>query len=132
MSANEGCSLYDRRRRRLEEMEAIRQYIVWVIERRILEAELLKQKEEDKRVADLHYNYLCNQQLVGGGRWHCKRKLRELEITTNATGLVLAEEKWMRKIDGRLEDQGIFIGSKTKKYLVDPELGIIPQLPSEP
>ena len=47
MSANEGCSLYDRRRRRLEEMEAIRQYIVWVIERRILEAELLKQKEED-------------------------------------------------------------------------------------
>ena len=95
-------------------MEAIRQYIVWVIERRILEAELLKQKEEDKRVADLHYNYLCNQQLVGGGRWHCKRNLRELEITTNATGLVLAEEKWMRIIDGRLEDQGIFIGSKTK------------------
>ena len=86
MSANEGCSLYDRRRRRLEEMEAIRQYIVWVIERRILEAELLKQKEEDKRVADLQYNYLCNQQSVGGGRWHCKSKLRELEITTNATG----------------------------------------------
>ena len=114
MSANEGCSLYVRRRRRLEEMEAIRRYVVWVNERRILEAELFKQKEEDKRVADLQYNYLCNQQSVGGGRWHCKSKLRELEITTNATGLVLAEEKWMRIIDGRLEDQGIFIGSKTK------------------
>ena len=44
----------------------------------------------------------------------------------------MAEEKWMRIIDGRLEENGIFVGSKTKKYLVDPELGIIPQLPPEP
>ena len=127
MSANDSCSLYDRRRRRLEEIEAIRRYIVWVNE-----AELAKQKAEDERVAALHYEYLCNQQLVGGGRWHYKRKLRELEINTNATGLVLAEEKWMRIIDARLEEQGIFVGSNTKKYLVDPELGIIPQLPPEP
>ena len=127
MSANDSCSLYDHRRRRLEEIEAIRRYIVWVNE-----AELAKQKAEDERVAALHYEYLCNQQLVGGGRWHCKRKLRELEINTNATGLVLAEEKWMRTIDARLEEQGIFVGSKTKKYLVDPELGIIPQIPPEP
>ena len=97
-----------------------------------MEAELAKQKVEDERVAALHYEYLCNQQLVGGGRWHCKRKLRELEINTNATGLVLAEEKWMRIIDARLEEQGIFVGSNTKKYLVDPELGIIPQIPPEP
>lgn len=127
MSANESYSLYDRRRRRLEEIEAIRRYIVWVNE-----AELAKQKAEDERVAALHYKYMCNQQLVGGGRWHYKRKLRELEINTNATGLVLAEEKWMRIIDARLEEQGIFVGSNTKKYLVDPELGIIPQLPPEP
>ena len=127
MSANDSCSLYDHRRRRLEEIEAIRRYIVWVNE-----AELAKQKAEDERVAALHYEYLCNQQLVGGGRWHYKRKLRELEINTNATGLVLAEEKWMRIIDARLEEQGIFVGSNTKKYLVDPELGIIPQLPPEP
>ena len=127
MSANDSCSLYDHRRRRLEEIEAIRRYIVWVNE-----AELAKQKAEDERVAALHYEYLCNQQLVGGGRWHYKRKLRELEINTNATGLVLAEEKWMRIIDARLEEQGIFVGSNTKKYLVDPELGVIPQLPPEP
>ena len=132
MSANDGCSLYDCRRRRLEEIENIRRFIAWVNERRILEAELAKQKAEDERVAALHYEYLCNQQLVGGGRWHCKRKLRELEINTNATGLVLAEEKWMRIIDARLEEQGIFVGSNTKKYLVDPELGVIPQLPPEP
>ena len=132
MSANDSCSLYDRRRRRLEEIEAIRRYIVWVNEQRFLEAELLKQKTEDERVAALHYKYMCNQQLVGGGRWHYKRKLRELEINTNATGLVLAEEKWMRIIDARLEEQGIFVGSNTKKYLVDPELGIIPQIPPEP
>ena len=132
MSANDSCSLYDRRRRRLEEIEAIRRYIVWVNEQRFLEAELLKQKAEDERVAALHYKYMCNQQLVGGGRWHYKRKLRELEINTNATGLVLAEEKWMRIIDARLEEQGIFVGSNTKKYLVDPELGIIPQIPPEP
>ena len=55
MSANDSCSLYDRPRRRLEEIEAIRRYIVWVNEQRFLEAELLKQKAEDERVAALHY-----------------------------------------------------------------------------
>ena len=132
MSANSSCSLYDRRRRRLEEIENIRRFIAWVNERQFLDAELAKQKAEDERVATLHYEHLCNQQLVEGGRWHLKRKLREQEINTNATGLVLAEEEWMRIIDGRLEENGIFVGSKTKKYLVDPELGIIPQLPPEP
>ena len=58
-----------------------------------------------------------------------KRKLRAEEIRTNTTGLVLAEEEWMRTMDGRLEKDGIFIPSKTRKYLVDPDLGIIPQLP---
>ena len=89
----------------------------------------MKQKADDERVAAIHYNHVCNPQLVGGGRWHCIRKLREIEIKTNATGLVLAEEKWMRVLDARLEAQGIFIGSYTKKYLVDPELGVIPNCP---
>jgi hypothetical protein len=42
---------------------------------------------------------------------------------------VLAEEEWMRIMDGRLEKDGVFVPSKTRKYLVDPDLGIIPQLP---
>ena len=67
MSANENCSLYDHRRQRLEEIEAKRRYNVWLNERRWLEAEILKQKAEDERVTALHYNYVCNQQLVGGG-----------------------------------------------------------------
>ena len=132
MSANENCSLYDRRKQRLEEIEAQRRYNVWLNEQRWLEAEILKRKADDEPVAALHYDHICNQQLVGGGRWHCIRKLREIEIKTNATGLVLAELKWMRVLDARLEAQGIFIGSYTKKYMVDPELGVIPQLPPEP
>ena len=132
MSANSECSSYDRRRKRLEEAENIRRFIAWLKERQFLEAELAKQKAEEERVASLHYEHLCKQQLVEGGRWHLKRKLRALDINTNATGLVLAEEEWMRIIDGRLEENGIFVASKTKKYLVDPELGIIPQLPPEP
>ena len=132
MSANENCSLFNRRRQRLEELEAKRRYEVWLKERQWLEAEILKRKSDEERVAAAHYDHVCNQQLVGGGRWHCFRKLREIEIKTNVTGLVLAEEKWMRVLDARLEAQGIFIGSHTKKYLVDPDLGVIPQLPPEP
>ena len=75
MNANETCSLFDRRRQRLEEIEAKRRYNVWLNERRWLEAEISKRKAEDERVAALHFNYVCNQQLVGGGRWHCIRKL---------------------------------------------------------
>ena len=113
MSANSECSLYDRHRKRLEEAENIQRFIAWVKERQFLDAELARQKAEEERVASLHYEHLCKQQLVEGGRWHLKRKLRALEI--NATGLVLAEEEWMRIIDGRLEENGIFVASKTKK-----------------
>ena len=95
MSANSECSSYDRRRKRLEEAENIRRFIAWLKERQFLEAELAKQKAEEERVASLHYEHLCKQQLEEGGRWYLKRKLRALEINTNATGLVLAEEKWM-------------------------------------
>ena len=57
MSANSNCSLYDRRRRRLEETENIRRFIAWLKERQFLEAELAKQKAEDERVASLHYEH---------------------------------------------------------------------------
>ena len=74
---------------------------------------------------------VINSQLVEEGGI-AKVNFESLRLPLMPQVLVLAEEKWMRIIDGRLEDQGIFIGSKTKKYLVDPELGIIPQLPPEP
>ena len=131
MSANSECSLYDRRRKRLEEAENIRRWIAWIQERQLLDAQLAKQKAEEESVATLHYEHLCKQQRINGGRWYLKRKLRAEEICTNTTGLVLAEEEWMRTMDGRLEKDGIFIPSKTRKYLVDPDLGTIPQLPPE-
>ena len=83
-------------------------------------------------MAALHYDYICKKQTVGGAQWHTIRKLREKEIKDNITGLVLEEEKWMRVLDARLEAQGAFVGSYTKRYLVDPVLGVIPQLPPEP
>ena len=129
MSANSECSLYDRRRRRLEEAENIRRWLKSIQERQYIDAQLAKQKADEERVANLHYEHICRQQRINGGRWYVKRKLRAEEIRTHTTGLVLAEEEWMRIMDGRLEKDGIFIPSKTRKYLVDSELGIIPQLP---
>ena len=79
-----------------------------------MDAQLARQKAEEERVASLHYEHLCRQQVLEGGRWHLKRKLRAEEITTNATGLVLAEEELMRVLDGRLEKNGIFIAFKPR------------------
>jgi len=129
MSGNFECSLEDRRRRRLEEAENIRRWLRSIQERQYLDAQLAKQKADEDRVANLHYEHICRQQRINGGRWYVKRKLRAEEIRTQTTGLVLAEEDWMRTLDGRLEKDGIFIPSKTRKYLVDVEFGIIPQLP---
>ena len=129
MSGNFECSLEDRRRRRLEEAENIRRWLKSIQERQYLDAQLAKQKADEERVANLHYEHICRQQRINGGRWYVKRKLRAEEIRTQTTGLVLAEEDWMRTLDGRLEKDGIFIPSKTRKYLVDVEFGIIPQLP---
>lgn len=129
MSANSDWSLNDARRRRLAEDENIRRWLKSSRERQHLEAQFEKQKADEERVATLHYEHLCRQQQINGGRWYVKRKLRAEEIRTQTTGLVLAEEEWMRTMDGRLEKDGIFIPSKTRKYLVDPDLGIIPQLP---
>ena len=129
MSGNFECSLEDRRRRRLEEAENIRRWLRSIQERQYLDAQLAKQKADEDRVANLHYEHICRQQRINGGRWYVKRKLRAEEIRTQTTGLVLAEEDWVRTMDGRLEKDGIFIPSKTRKYLVDVEFGIIPQLP---
>ena len=129
MSANSEWSLNDLRRRRLEEDENIRRWLKSSRERQYLEAQFEKQKADEERLATLHYEHICRQQRINGGRWYVKRKLRAEEIRTHTTGLVLAEEEWMRIMDGRLEKDGIFVPSKTRKYLVDPELGIIPQLP---
>ena len=124
--------LRNRRQRRLEESESKRRYEVWARDRNMLDAELARWKLDEERFATLHYNFMLNKQMVGGGRWHTIRRLREKEIKHGVTGLVSEEERWMRVLDTRLEAQGAFIGSYTKKYLVDPVLGVIPQLPPEP
>ena len=129
MSANSDWSLNDARRRRLAEDENIRRWLKSSRERQHLEAQFEKQKADEERVATLHYEHLCRQQQINGGSWYVKRKLRAEEIRTHTTGKVLAEEEWMRIMDGRLEKDGVFVPSKTRKYLVDPYLGIIPQLP---
>ena len=130
--------LRNRRQRRLDELEtqrreleAKRRYEVWLKDRNMLDAELKRWQVEETRCATLHYNFMCKKQVVGGARWHTIRRLREKEIKYNVTGLVLEEEEWMRVLDTRLAAQGAFIGSYTKKYLVDPVLGVIPQLPPE-
>ena len=129
MSANSEWSLNDLRRRRLEEAENIRRWLKSSRERQYLEAQFEKQKADEERVATLHYEHLCRQQQINGGRWYVKRKLRAEEIRTHTTGLVLAEEEWMRIMDGRLEKDGIFVPSKTSKEQGDTELQITPQLP---
>ena len=131
MSANENCSLWNRQNQRLEEIAARRKFEAWLKESEWLEAEASKRRLEEERVAAAHFAYVLQKQQVGGGQWHEIRRLRAIELSTNVTGLVLAEERWMRVLDTRLESQGIFIGSYTKKFLVDPELGAIRQLPSE-
>ena len=131
MSANENCSLWNRQNQRLEEIAARRKFEAWLKESEWLEAEASKRRLEEERVAAAHFAYVLQKQQVGGGQWHEIRRLRAIELSTNVTGLVLAEERWMRVLDTQLESQGMFIGSYTKKFLVDPELGAIPQLPSE-
>jgi len=131
MSNNLEWSLNDLRRKRLEEDENIRRWLKSSRERQYLEAEFEKQKADEERLATLHFEHLCRQQQINGGRWYEKRRLRAEELRTHTTGLVLAEEEWMRIIDGRLEKDGIFVPSKTRKYLVDPDLGTIPQLSPE-
>ena len=125
-----------RRRQRLAEGEARRKFEAeawehwcYLRKRERLLAEASKREMEEERSAAAHFAFISQQQLVGSGRWNKIRRLRAIEIHTKVSGLVLDLERWMRVLDTRLEDQCIFIGSYTKKMMIDPELGENPQLP---
>ena len=88
----------------------------------------LSMKELDFAVANLHYAHVLRRQYTNGSRWFEICRLRSLEIHQHKTGLVLKFEVWMRKLDQNLAHHGVFVGSPTKKYLIHPELGEIPQM----
>ena len=88
----------------------------------------LNQRELDFTVANLHYAYVLRRQYTNGSRWFEICRLRAIEIHQQKTGLVHKFEVWMRQLDQNLANDGLFVGSYTKKYLVHPELGEIPQL----
>ena len=88
----------------------------------------LSMKEHDFAVANLHYAHVLRRQYTNGIRWFEICRLRALEIHQNKIGLVLKFEVWMRKLDQNLALHGVFVGSPTKKYLIHPELGEIPQM----
>ena len=90
--------------------------------------EIAKIKSEEACVAWLHYSFVLRRQEVNGGRWNEICRLRAMEVCQGKIGLVLKFETWMRILDRRLSSHGIFIGSYTRKYMVHPELGEIPQL----
>ena len=54
-----------------------------------------------------------------------------LSFVTKKTGLVSQFHVWMRKLDQALAHDGIFVGSYTRRYLVHPEMGEIPQIECE-
>ena len=54
-----------------------------------------------------------------------------LSSIATRTGLVHQFHVWMRKLDQALAHDGIFVGSYTRKYLVHPEMGEIPQIECE-
>ena len=126
-----GNELPNRRQQRLDEIESRRRYDVWLRDRTRMAEELSQWQMEEERVAAIHFAFMCHQQTVRRARWRTIRNLRLAEVRGNITGLVLGEEQWMRVLDSRLMEQGIFVGSYTKKYLVDPVLGVMPQLPPE-
>ena len=82
-----------------------------------------------ERVAALHFEYILRKQQIAAGRWAEICRLRALEVCDGKSGLVFRFEEWMRMLDRRLASNGIFIGSYTKKIMMDPTLGEIPQLP---
>ena len=127
-----GNELRNRRQQRLDEIEGRRRYEVWRRDRTRMDDELSQWQKNEERVAAIHFAFICHQQTVRRARWRTIRNLRVAEVRGNITGLVVGEERWMRVLDARLVEQGIFVGSYTKRYLVDPVLGVMPQLPPEP
>ena len=88
----------------------------------------LNTKEAEYAVSNLHFAHVLRRQFTNGNRWPIICYLRSLEINHQKIGLVHKFHVWMRKLDQNLAQQGIFVGSNTRKYLVHPELGEIPQI----
>lgn len=88
----------------------------------------LSQREYAFTTANLHYAHVLRRQYTNGTRWFEICRLRAIEIHQQKTGLVHKFEVWMRQLDQNLVNDGLFVGSYTKKYMVHPELGEIPQL----
>lgn len=85
----------------------------------------LSQKEYDFAVSNLHYAHVLRRQFTHGRRWFEISRLFAIETYQNKVGLVHRFECWMRKLDQKIEDDGVFVGSNVKKYMVHPELGPI-------
>ena len=88
-------------------------------------------KEEEYAVSNLHFAHVLRRQFTNGNRWPLLCHLRSIELQHKKTGLVCQFHVWMRKLDQALAHDGIFVGSYTRKYLVHPELGEIPQIECE-
>ena len=77
-------------------------------------------------LANLHYAFVKQKQFVNQGRWPEIMRLRAMEVEQKRDDLVDRFECWMRKLDRTLTDQGLFVGSYTKKYMICPTSGPIP------
>ena len=87
----------------------------------------LNMKEMEFAFANLHYGYVLRKQRTNRARWLEITRLRSIELNQKKTGLVLKFITWMEKLDRRLADEGIFVESRTEKYMEDPVLGYIPE-----
>ena len=86
----------------------------------------LSQRELDFAVANLHYAHVLRRQYTHGRRWFEISRLFAIETHQQKVGLVHRFECWMRKLDQNLAEEGVFVGSYVKKYMVHPDLGPIP------
>ena len=103
-------------------------YCCHLSEKERVSAVAARNKSEEERIAGLHFAYVLRKQEVNGGRWNEICRLRAMEVWQGKTGLVHNFDTWMRILDRRLSSHGVFIGSYTRKFMVHPELGEIPQL----
>ena len=86
----------------------------------------LHEDEANFILANLHYAFVKQKQFVNQGRWPEIMRLRAMEVEQKRDDLVDRFECWMRKLDRTLTDQGLFVGSYTKKYMICPTSGPIP------
>ena len=134
MSASRQVPLVDRRAHRQAELQRRRKLEAdsWKYSQILIQKELALHREFQARAeADAFFNYLKHCQMIARARWDEKCRLRAIEICENRVNLVTNFEALMREQEKKLMDQGLFIGSYTKKYLVCPVNGELPQLPPE-